>query len=214
MAGATYDAEREPSASSSRPPHRSRLRPGPGPGLLPQADDRPTSSTATSRLADTVPSRCSSTTPPASAASPSPSTLSPTRPASNIVGMKDSASCGIEHFLPLQRRRSTCWPDRRTSSSGNAGRLRGRDRVAGERVPRRCPSVVRARARPGHRARCAVPGLGDPGEPAISGAYGVPGVKAAITLAGNPRSALPRRPLLALDVARSRPSGRSWSRRA
>ena len=119
----------------------------------------------------------------------------------NIVGMKDSASSGIEHFLPLQSASfhvlagsaNFLFPAMMGGSAGGtvslanafpdiAGRLfeygRARDEVHGAPYQDWVTRVNHA----------------------ISGTYGVPGVKAAMTLAGF-RGGLPRRPLLPLEPA-------------
>jgi 4-hydroxy-2-oxoglutarate aldolase len=117
----------------------------------------------------------------------------------NIAGMKDSASSGIERFLPFQGpsfqvlagSANFLFPAMLGGSAGGTVSLansfpqvalqlfeygRARDEVRG--VP--CQAwVTRVNA-------------------AISGRYGVPGVKAAMTLAGF-QGGIPRRPLLPLE---------------
>ncbi len=117
----------------------------------------------------------------------------------NIVGMKDSAASGIESFLPLEGpafhvlagSANFLFPAMMGGSLGGTVSLanvfphlalelfeagRARDEVAG-------PSLQARVARINH---------------AISGTYGVAGVKAAMTLAGFV-GGIPRRPLLPLD---------------
>ncbi len=119
----------------------------------------------------------------------------------NIVGMKDSASSGIEQYLPLQTpsfhvlagSANFLFPAMMGGSAGGTVSLanafpdvalklfeygRARDQAHG--VP--CQEWV---TRINH---------------AISGAHGVPGVKAAMNLAGF-RGGVPRRPLLPLEPA-------------
>jgi len=116
----------------------------------------------------------------------------------NIVGMKDSASSGIEAFLPLERDTfhvlagsvNFLFPAMMGGSIGGtvslanafpaiAGRLYRlgveRDEAAGVPYQERCRRLNEA----------------------IAGKYGVPGVKAAMTMAGL-RGGFPRRPLLSL----------------
>ena len=117
----------------------------------------------------------------------------------NIVGMKDSASRGIESFLPLQSRSfqvlagsaNFLFPAMMGGSPGGTVSLansfpqlalqlfrygQARDGVNGSPLQER---ITRINA-------------------AISGAHGVAGVKAAMTLAGF-RGGIPRRPLLPLE---------------
>jgi 4-hydroxy-2-oxoglutarate aldolase len=119
----------------------------------------------------------------------------------NIVGLKDSASRGIEGFLPLQSRSfqvlagsaNFLFPAMLAGSPGGTVSLansfpqlalqlfrygQARDGVNGSPLQER---VSRINA-------------------AISGAHGVAGVKAAMTLAGF-RGGIPRRPLLPLEPA-------------
>ena len=119
----------------------------------------------------------------------------------NIVGLKDSASRGIEGFLPLQGRSfqvlagsaNFLFPAMLAGSPGGTVSLansfpqlalqlfrygQARDGVNGSPLQER---VSRINA-------------------AISGAHGVAGVKAAMTLAGF-RGGIPRRPLLPLEPA-------------
>jgi 4-hydroxy-2-oxoglutarate aldolase len=119
----------------------------------------------------------------------------------NIVGMKDSASSGIEQFLALQSESfhvlagsaNFLFPAMMRGSAGG--------------------TVSIANAFPAVALRLFDYGLAKDevhGAPyqewvarvnhAISGAYGVPGVKAAMTLAGF-RGGIPRRPLLPLEPA-------------
>ncbi len=121
----------------------------------------------------------------------------------NIVGMKDSASSGIEQYLPLQTASfhvlagsaNFLFPAMMGGSAGGTVSLanafpdvalklyeygRARDQVHG--VP--CQEWV---TRVNH---------------AISGAHGVPGVKAAMNLVGF-RGGIPRRPLLPLEPAQA-----------
>jgi 4-hydroxy-2-oxoglutarate aldolase len=122
----------------------------------------------------------------------------------NIVGLKDSASSGIEGFLPFQgpsfqvlagsanflfRAMMSGAPGGTVSLANSFPRLalelfacgRSRDQANGVSLQDR---VTRINA-------------------AISGAHGVAGVKAAMTLAGF-RGGIPRRPLLPLEPARVR----------
>jgi 4-hydroxy-2-oxoglutarate aldolase len=117
----------------------------------------------------------------------------------NIVGMKDSASSGVEQFLPLQSAHFSVlagsanflFPAMMGGSSGGTVSLAnsfpavalrlyeyGRDRDERDGVP--CQEWV-------SRVNNA-----------ISGTYGVPGVKAAMDLAGYV-GGIPRRPLLPLE---------------
>ena len=119
----------------------------------------------------------------------------------NIVGMKDSASSGIEQFLPLQTpsfhvlagSANFLFPAMMGGSAGGTVSLanafpdialrlfdygRARDEVHGAPYQDWVTRVNHA----------------------ISGAHGVPGVKAAMSLAGF-RGGFPRRPLLPLEPA-------------
>jgi 4-hydroxy-2-oxoglutarate aldolase len=119
----------------------------------------------------------------------------------NIVGMKDSAASGIEDFIPLQ---SASFLVLAGSANFLFPAMLGGS-VGG--------TVSLANAFPAVALRLFELGrAGDTvrGEPyqafvtrvnhAISGTHGVPGVKAAMTLAGF-RGGLPRRPLMALEDA-------------
>ena len=120
----------------------------------------------------------------------------------NIVGMKDSASSGIEDFLPFQ---GPSFQVLAGSANfllpGHDGRLAGRHGVARQLLPASSPSSCSRCGRARDEAN-GVP-LQDRVSrinAAISGAHGVAGVKAAMTLAGF-RGGIPRRPLLPLEPA-------------
>jgi 4-hydroxy-2-oxoglutarate aldolase len=119
----------------------------------------------------------------------------------NIVGMKDSASSGIEHFLALQ---SESFHVLAGSADFLFPAMMGGSAGGTVSLANAFPAVALRLFEYG-RARDAVHGL--PYQDwvvrvnrAISGTYGVPGVKAAMTLAGF-RGGIPRRPLLPLEPA-------------
>jgi 4-hydroxy-2-oxoglutarate aldolase len=119
----------------------------------------------------------------------------------NIVGMKDSASSGIEHFLALQ---SASFHVLAGSANFLFPAMMGGSAGGTVSIANAFPDVA-LRLYDYGLARDAV--HGEPYQAwvsrvnhAISGAYGVPGVKAAMTLAGF-RVGIPRRPLLPLEPA-------------
>ena len=119
----------------------------------------------------------------------------------NIVGMKDSASSGLEDFLPLQ---STTFQVLAGSANLLFPAMMGGSVGGTVSLANAFPAVALRLFELG-RARDAVRGAPYQAfvtrvNHAISGTYGVPGVKAAMTLAGF-RGGIPRRPLLALDDA-------------
>ncbi|MBP1631809.1 MAG: Dihydrodipicolinate synthase [Acidobacteria bacterium] len=116
----------------------------------------------------------------------------------NIVGMKDSASSGIEAFLALESpafhvlagSANFLFPAMMAGSIGGTVSLANSfPAIANELY--RLGAARDAAAGPAFQERCRR--LNE----AISGTFGVPGVKAATTLAGL-RGGLPRRPLLPL----------------
>jgi len=119
----------------------------------------------------------------------------------NVVGMKDSAPSGIENFLPLQGEAFQVL-------AGSAGFLfpamLGGAPGGTVALANAFPAIVLelfgcGRARDSERGSSLHDRVRRMNE-AISGRYGVPGVKAAMNLAGF-RGGIPRRPLLALEGA-------------
>lgn len=119
----------------------------------------------------------------------------------NIVGMKDSASSGIEHFLPLQSASfhvlagsaNFLFPAMLGGSAGGTVSLANAFPDVAVQLFAYGRARDEARGAPYQAWVTRV-------NHAISGTYGVPGVKAAMTLAGF-RGGWPRRPLLPLDPA-------------
>ena len=119
----------------------------------------------------------------------------------NIVGMKDSASSGIEQFLPLE---SGSFHVLAGSANFLLPAMMGGSAGGTVSLANSFPDVALKLFEYG-RARDQAHGA--PYQDwvtrinhAISGAYGVPGVKAAMSLAGF-RAGVPRRPLLPLEPA-------------
>ena len=117
----------------------------------------------------------------------------------NIVGMKDSASSGIEGFLPLQ---TASFRVLAGSANFLFPAMMGGSAGGTVSLANAFPDVALKLFEYGH-ARDAT--HGKPYQDwvtrvnlAISGTYGVPGVKAAMTLAGF-CGGIPRRPLLPLE---------------
>jgi 4-hydroxy-2-oxoglutarate aldolase len=119
----------------------------------------------------------------------------------NIVGMKDSASSGIEQFLPLQTASfhvlagsaNFLFPAMIGGSAGGTVSLANAFPDVALRLFAYGLARDEARGAPYQDWVSRV-------NHAISGSYGVPGVKAAMNLAGF-RGGLPRRPLLPLEAA-------------
>jgi 4-hydroxy-2-oxoglutarate aldolase len=117
----------------------------------------------------------------------------------NIVGLKDSASRGIESFLPFQGRSFQV-----LAGSANflfpamVGGSRGGTVSLANSFPQLALQLFRyGQARDGVNGS-PLQGRINRINAAISGAHGVAGVKAAMTLAGF-RGGIPRRPLLPLE---------------
>jgi len=116
----------------------------------------------------------------------------------NIVGMKDSAASGIENFLAFEREDfhvlagsvNFLFPAMMQGSLGGTVSLANVFPEIAQRLYRYGVERDETRGAP-FQAYCRRLNEG------ISGRYGVPGVKAAMTLAGL-RGGLPRRPLLPL----------------
>ena len=118
----------------------------------------------------------------------------------NIVGMKDSAASGIEHFLPLESASFHV-----LAGSANflfpamlGGALGGTVSLANA-FPHLALDLFAAGQARDERVGAPLQERVRRINHAISGAYGVAGVKAAMTLAGFV-GGLPRRPLLPLDA--------------
>ena len=119
----------------------------------------------------------------------------------NIVGMKDSASSGIEHFLPFESASfhvlagsaNFLFPAMMGGSVGGTVSLANAFPEVAVRLYELGKARDTARGVPYQEWVARV-------NHAISGSYGVPGVKAAMTLAGF-RGGIPRRPLLPLEPA-------------
>lgn len=119
----------------------------------------------------------------------------------NIVGMKDSASSGIEGFLPLQ---SASFHVLAGSANFLFPAMMGGSAGGTVSLANAFPAVALqlfeyGRTRDEHRGAAYQDWVSRVNH-AVSGSYGVPGVKAAMTLAGF-RGGLPRRPLLPLEPA-------------
>jgi 4-hydroxy-2-oxoglutarate aldolase len=122
----------------------------------------------------------------------------------NIVGMKDSASSGIERFLPLQ---SSSFQVLAGSANFLLRAMLGGSPGGTVSLANSFPELAlqlfdygRARDEPnGVPLQDRITRI----NAAISGAHGVAGVKAAMTLAGF-RGGIPRRPLLPLEPAQVR----------
>lgn len=119
----------------------------------------------------------------------------------NIVGMKDSASSGIEHFLPLE---SASFHVLAGSANFLFPAMMG-DALGGtvslaNAFPRLALDLFAAGQARDERVGAPLQERVRRINHAISGAYGVAGVKAAMTLAGFV-GGVPRRPLLPLDKA-------------
>jgi 4-hydroxy-2-oxoglutarate aldolase len=116
----------------------------------------------------------------------------------NIVGMKDSASSGIEAFLALESdsfhvlagSANHLFPAMLAGSIGGTISLANAFPAIAQRLYRYGADQDRNDG-PAFHERCRRLNA------AISGSYGVPGVKAAMTIAGL-RGGIPRRPLLPL----------------
>jgi 4-hydroxy-2-oxoglutarate aldolase len=119
----------------------------------------------------------------------------------NIVGMKDSASSGIEGFLPLQSATfhvlagsaNFLFPAMLGGSSGGTVSLANAFPAVAQQL------FEYGRTRDEQRGAAYQDWVSRVNH-AVSGTYGVPGVKAAMTLAGY-RGGLPRRPLMPLTPA-------------
>jgi 4-hydroxy-2-oxoglutarate aldolase len=119
----------------------------------------------------------------------------------NIVGMKDSASSGIEQFLALQSESfhvlagsaNFLFPAMMRGSAGGTVSIANAFPAVALRLFDYGLAKDEVRGAPYQEWVARV-------NHAISGAYGVPGVKAAMTLAGF-RGGIPRRPLLPLEPA-------------
>jgi Dihydrodipicolinate synthase/N-acetylneuraminate lyase len=119
----------------------------------------------------------------------------------NIVGMKDSASSGIEQYLPLQ---SASFHVLAGSANFLFPAMMGGSAGGTVSLANSFPDVALKLFEYG-RARDQAHGAAYQEwvtrvNHAISGAYGVPGVKAAMSFAGF-RAGIPRRPLLPLEPA-------------
>ena len=119
----------------------------------------------------------------------------------NIVGLKDSAKSGIEAFLPFQGPSFQVLAGSanflfRAMAAGSPG---GTVSLANSFPGLALELFAYGRARDGARG-IPLQDRVSRVNAAISGAYGVAGVKAAMTLAGF-RGGIPRRPLLALEPA-------------
>ena len=159
-------------------------------------------------------SRCSSTTRPDSMRLTSrPALVERLAGHPNIVGMKDSASSGIETLPRAAGRLRTCWPARPTSSSRPCWLARRAARCRWRTRSRRWRCVSTPTARLGTDHGPAFQEHVTRINHAISGTYGVPGVKAAMDLAGFV-GGVPRRPCShsrrpANSTARDARSGRT-----
>lgn len=128
----------------------------------------------------------------------SPALVGRLAPHPNIVGMKDSAASGIENFLAYEREDfhvlagsvNFLFPAMMRGSLGGTVSLADAFPAIAQRLYQYGVERDEARGAP-FQEYCRRLNEG------ISGRYGVPGVKAAMTLAGL-RGGLPRRPLLPL----------------
>lgn len=119
----------------------------------------------------------------------------------NIVGMKDSASSGIEQYLPLESASfhvlagsaNFLFPAMMGGSPGGTVSLANSFPDVALKLFEYGRARDEANGRPYQEWVTRV-------NHAISGTYGVPGVKAAMSLAGF-RAGIPRRPLLPLEPA-------------